>query len=222
MKLYLLYLAIIPIFIVGCAVEKQSFLPDMEPTENQRVEQACGTVFPRGNWQFVHSIDFTMKNGSGGTVVGVTTLSENGIECALITVEGLTLFDAAFRAGKSFHVRRAVPPFDNPDFARGLIGDIRAIFQPPLNRSVRVGQLADASPTCRYVDTNRVVDVLPDVEGCWQIKSYTPDLIMNRSIIGKSCRKKGTSLIPDYLELKSYGHSGYTLKMTLISADNIK
>ena len=67
-----------------------------------------------------------------------------------------------------------------------------------------------------------MVDVLPDVDDCWQIKSYTPDLTMDRSIVGRSCRKKGSSLIPDYLELKTYGQTGYTLKMTLITADNFK
>jgi hypothetical protein len=63
---------------------------------------------------------------------------------------------------------------------------------------------------------------LPEVDGCWQIKSYTSDLVMNRSITGLSCRKRGPSRIPDHILLKTYGQTGYTLKMTLISADNIK
>jgi hypothetical protein len=45
---------------------------------------------------------------------------------------------------------------------------------------------------------------------------------MNRSIAGLSCRKRGFGRIPDYILLKTYGQTGYILKMTLISADNIK
>ncbi len=55
--------------------------------------------FPKGRWQFVHSIDFTMGDGAGATVVGVITLNEKDIECALFTLEGLTLFEAVFPPG---------------------------------------------------------------------------------------------------------------------------
>lgn len=221
MKLYLFYLVVIPIFVVSCAAEKQFLLPDLEIIEKTKGKNDCATIFPQGNWQFVHSIDFTMGDGKGATVVGVTTLSEKSIECALITVEGLTLFEAISRADKGFEVRRAVPPFSSSDFAKGLLRNIRAIFRPPPGRDVKIGKLADA-PACRYADTEKVTDVLLDINDCWQIKSYTSDLIMDRTIVGQSCRKKGLSLIPDYLELISYGQDAYTLKMTLISADNFE
>lgn len=226
MKFYTFFLLFILFFLVACATDPQLRLPEITTAEDGQEKDICADVFPQGNrgkWQFVHSIDFTMKNGSGTTVVGVTTLDGNDIESALVTVEGLTLFEANFRHDKSFEIKRAIPPFDNPEFANGLINDIRAIFQPPPGIQMQTGQLAGAVSTCRYVQVDGgVVDVLPDIDGCLQIKRYNPDLILERSIIGKSCREIGSSLIPNYIELKTFGRTGYTLKMTLISADNFK
>jgi hypothetical protein len=240
MKIHLLFLSAILFGIVGCAAETQYRLPELTGVEDGREIDACAAVFPigesggyggKGRWQFVHSIDFTMKDGSGATVIGVTSLCGKNIECALMTVEGLTLFEAVFSHDESIEVRRAVPPFDRPEFAAGLINDIRAIFQPPPG-SVETGQYqlqpqpAGVTSVCRYRDGSNgvvgVVDVLPEVDGCWQINSYTSDLVMKRSITGLSCSKRGFSRIPDHILLKTYGQTGYTLKMTLISADNLK
>jgi hypothetical protein len=88
---------------------------------------------------------------------------------------------------------------------------------------MQTGQLAGAASVCRYEEVGGgVVDVLIDNYGCLQIKSYNPGLVLERSITGQSCREIGSSLIPDYILLKTFGRTGYTLKMTLISADNFK
>ncbi len=61
----------------------------------------------------------------------------------------------------------------------------------------------------------------PMLMAAGRLKSYNPNLVLDRSIIGRSCRKIGSGLIPDTIELKTFGRTGYTLKMTLISADII-
>ncbi|GAB6193521.1 hypothetical protein [Desulfocastanea catecholica] len=227
MKPFSLFFSVLLFGLVACAAETQLRLPQLIGAAEGLGENGCAAVFPQENRQFVHAIDFTMQDGSGTAVVGVTSLNDDDIACALVTVEGLTLFEAVFRHGRSFQVKRAVPPFDKPAFAQGMIGDIRAIFQPPPGRGSR-GQVLLPAPAagltavCRYEDpAGGVVDVLPDVDGCWQIRSYTPDGTMNRAIVGRSCRVQGTGLIPDLIELKTYGRTGYTLKMTLIRADTI-
>ncbi len=230
MTKFFLCLLLLTSLMSSCAAEKQLLLPELAnvpgayDARTKQGAQACAKVFPQGNWQFVHAIDFSMRDGSGTTVVGITTLNGKDMSCALVTVEGLTLFAADFHQDNSFEIRRAVPPFDSTDFAKGLMADIRAIFQPPAGSSkAQQGQLAGTTPVCRYTDADGgVVDVLPNVDDCWQINSYTPALVMNRSIVGQSCRKKDAISIPDYLELKTYGQTGYTLKMKLISADKIK
>lgn len=221
MKLQLLYISVLLVCLAGCATPPQSRLPELTATGYGQKSHDCAAVFPEGKWQFAHTIDFTLGDGSGTPVIGITSLNGKDIDVALITVEGLTLFDAVFYRNGGTEVRRAVPPFDGPEFAKGLIGDIRAIFQPPTG-TMAMGQVAGVNSACRYTSAaGRVVDVLPDGD-CWQIKSYTSELIMDRSIVGRSCKKKGSSLIPDYLLLKTYGQTGYTLKLTLITADTFK
>lgn len=190
MKLQPLYISVLLVCLAGCATPPETRLPELTATGYEQELHGCAAVFPEGNWQFAHIIDFTLGDGSGTPVIGITSLNGTDIDVALITVEGLTLFDAAFHYDGGTDVRRAVPPFDGPEFAQGLIGDIRAIFQPPTG-SMAMGQVAGVTSACRYTSAaGRVVDVLPDVSDCWQIKSYTSDLIMDRSIVGRSCKKK--------------------------------
>jgi hypothetical protein len=222
MTRHLLSVPVLLFCLVGCAAAPQPRLPELTGAADGQGKEICAAVFPEGKWQFAHAIDFAMKDGSGTPVIGVTSLTGSDIDCALITVEGLTLFEAVFHHDGSIEVRRAVPPFDGPDFAKGMISDIRAIFQPPTG-SMRIGQAAGKTPVCRYVGGDgSVVDVLPAAGDCWQIKSYTAKGTMDRSIVGRSCQKIGSSLIPDYLELKTFSQTGYTLKMTLLTADNFK
>jgi hypothetical protein len=206
--------------LTGCAAEKRMYLPDITVTEVLQEQTDCSSVFPQGEWQFVHSIDFTRPSGEGTTVVGITTLSNDMIKSALVTVEGLTLFEADFFKDNSFSVHRAVPPFDSSGFAEGMMHDIRAIFQPPEGDMIQKGRIPKGIAICRYTDAKGwVTDILPNIDDCWQITSYTPDRIMNHSITGRSCIEKGSARIPEYLELQTYGMTGYTLKMTLLRAD---
>ncbi|MFA6499045.1 MAG: hypothetical protein WCV64_06900 [Desulfurivibrionaceae bacterium] len=197
-------------------------MPELTAIGDARRATACESIFPRGHWQFAHAIDFSMQDGSGGTVIGVTSLSEDEIACALMTIEGLTLFEAVSKKGEGLEVRRAVAPFNKPAFAEGLMADVRAIFLPPAAINIRHGWLDNNVPVCRYTGIDgRTTDILPATDDCWQIKTYTSELVMDRSIVGYSCQKKENSLIPEHLELKGFTNSGYTLKMTLIHAENL-
>lgn len=214
-------LAILVLSLVACAAQKPMRLPELTASKDVQSDTACESVYPRGHWQFVHAIEFFMQDGSGGTVLGVTSLAGDEITCALMTVEGFTLFEAVSRKGEPLEVRRAVPPFDKPAFAEGLLDDVRAIFLPPAVKNIQYGQLGDKALVCRYAGADgRITDILPSADGCWQIKTYTPELRMDRSIVAQSCKKRGNSLIPEHLELTGFRNSGYTLKMTLIQAEN--
>ncbi len=212
-------LLILLLGLSACAARQQLSLPQL--TADAGEVKGCESVFPQGRWQFVHAIDYFMANGSGSTVIGVTSLAGDEISCALMTVEGLTLFEAVDRP-KGLEVRRAVPPFDKPAFAEGLMADVRTIFRAPAPATMQYGRAAGNIPTCRYTGVDgRIIDILPGADGCWQIRSYSANHTMNRSVTGRSCRKKGASLIPEHLELRGFGHTDYTLKMTLIQAENL-
>ncbi len=210
-------------FLVSCAAENPQRLPDLAAAGDRQENPACAEFFPSGSWQFVHSIVFSTENGAGSTVIGVTSLTGTTLESALITVEGLTLFEAVYRDDNSFEIQRAVPPFDRPGFATGLVRDARAVFQPPAGNVMRAGKLADGTPVCRYTGADgRITDIVTGGEACLQIQSYSSGQLLDRSIVGTSCRKIGSVLIPENIELKTFGPSAYTLKMTLIRADQIQ
>jgi len=197
-------------------------MPALTVSEDVSGAKGCEAVYPQGRWQFVHSIDFSMQDGSGGTVIGVTSLAGDEITCVLMTIEGFTLFEAANQEGKGLAVKRAVSPFDKPAFGEGLMGDVRLIFVAPSPQTMRYGHSADNTPVCRYTGIDgRTLDILPATDDCWQIRTYTSALVMDRAIVGRSCQKMGDSLIPEHLELKGFGQAGYTLKMTLINAENL-
>ncbi|XCN74869.1 MAG: hypothetical protein Q3M24_09050 [Candidatus Electrothrix aestuarii] len=190
---------------------------------------ACTAIFPQGAWQFVHSIDFTLKHGGGSTVIGVTSLSPDSLECALVTPEGFTLFSGTLDQKNNFKITRAVPPFDKPSFAQGLLEDLQAIFRKPVGE-LQQGALGEPpAPVCRYhTSDKRVTDILPDknAETCWQVRNYAPDQKLTRSITARSCQTteagSGLDSIPQDLELQTYGATGYLLKMHLISAEHLE
>jgi hypothetical protein len=211
------------ITLAGCAPQKPLYMPELAATGNEAGHNACAAVFPRGRFQFVHSIEFAMADGPASTVIGVTSLAGDEISCALMTVEGLTLFAAVFKTGAEPEVRRAVPPFDRPGFARGLMDDVRTVFAQPPAEDVLYGILADNTPVCRSTAADgQITDIMPTGDGCWRITTYTPELVIDRSVVARSCRKNGGALIPDYLELTGFGREKYTLKMKLITAEELR
>jgi len=178
------------------------------------LKKKCAAVYPQGKWQFVHTIEFFMADGRSSSVIGVTVLDESSLSCALMTVEGFTLFEA--RLTDRLEVDRAVPPFDRPGFATGLMEDVRALFLHPEVSEVRCGRLDDDTKSCRMTGPDgEVTDILPLENGCWQIKTYNSGQLI-RTITARSCRSVDSTVIPAELELTVPGPAGYTLKMTLI------
>ena len=211
------------LLLCSCASEHpgrlQPLAPDpMRPLEQAELKKKCAAVYLQGKWQFVHAIEFSMAGGGGSSVLGVTVVDGNSLSCALMTVEGFTLFEA--RLTDRLEVDRAVPPFDRPGFAEGLMEDVRALFVRPEGSGVRYGRLADGAESCRMTGPDgAVTDILPLENGCRQIKTYDAEGLLTRTITGRSCRKAGSTVIPEALELTVPGPAGYTLKMTLLSVD---
>jgi len=208
-----LFLASLALLLAGCA----SAVPLMTPLAPTADDQ-CQAVYPVGDWQFVHAIEFTMAEGGRGTAIGITTLRQGDIDCALLTVEGLSLFEANQSRQGGLDIRRALPPFDRPGFAAGLFDDVRTIFFPPAAASVVHGVIG-RERVCRHSFADgRVTDVLPQRDGCWQIRTYRQGRD-ERSLQAGSCRVVEGARIPEYLELRGRGPSGYTLRMTLVRAE---
>lgn len=211
---------IVALLVTSCALSTRETLPKLVPAPDPtKSRQQCAAVFPRDRWQMVHAIAFRMADGSKGNALGVLVLDDRKIRCALMTVEGLTLFEARATGEETPEVLRALPPFDNRDFATGLMRDVRTIFQPPPG-VVQYGTLANGTPVCRYARGPGVTDILPQADGCWQIQTFD-DQTNLRTINARSCRPVESEVLPHFLELTAAGPAGYTLNLRLISAERL-
>ena len=207
--------------LLGCSSVQQT-PPALTPLRPVPTPLTCADFFPQGDWQYVHAIRFRLASGGGGSAIGVVVLTSRDIRCALTTVEGLTLFEARARGTGPVEILRALPPFDQQQFAENLLKDIRTLFVPPLG-VVRQGQLADKARVCRYETADgETADLMETRDGCWRLQTYNPDPQRNRSVRAYSCEYTSQSgLMPSQLELIAPGRTGYTINMRLISAQRL-
>jgi len=208
------------LLVTSCAGGQGKPLPNLVRTSGvTQLEQQCTALFSQGRWQMVHSIAFRMADGTTGNALGVLVLDGQEIECALMTVEGLTLFAAHSSGEENLEVLRALPPFDNLEFASGLMRDVRTLFRPPPG-AAQYGTLADGTPVCRSTEDDKVTDILPQADGCWRMHTYS-EQTRTRTITAQSCRPVASAILPHALELIGSGPAGYTLNLRLISAEPI-
>jgi hypothetical protein len=206
--------------VVSCSLHNREPLPEIiRSCEVTPALPQSPVAFPSGRWQFVHSISFHPAQGGDGTAIGVLVLDNQEIHCVLMTVEGLTLFEARSMEDGPIEIIRAVPPFDNQEFAVGLMGDVRTIFQKPQGL-VESGGLADGSPVFRYSAAGRETDILPQEDGCWTMHTYSEQVRVG-TIRTRSCRMIDSVSIPEDIDLVSNGPVGYALHLHLISAEKL-
>jgi len=207
------------LLLSSCASPDRQSMPQLLAMAGKNPRPVeCAKIFPTGHWQLSHVITFALAGGSG-TAVGVLVLNGEETRCALVSVEGLTLFAAQATGSSAPEVTRALPPFDQPGFAEGLMRDIRTIFlYPPGN--AEYGQLADGTPVCRYTDLPAVTDILLEEDGCWSIATYSGQT-RTRLIRARSCRMIGSTAVAEELELVATEPAGYTLNLQLISAEHL-
>jgi hypothetical protein len=131
-----------------------------------------------------------------------------------MTLEGFVLFEAVDNG--EVIVKRAFGPFDNPEFAKGVMRDIRLIFLAPEGEMQTAGKFADATEGCRYrTDDNRFIDLIGTADGRWQIQQYEP----RKTVLFDAVDQRGLS---PKLTLEAGGKASYTLVMNLIDAISLQ
>lgn len=227
---------LVAMLMPSCAVERMQVLPEFaSSTDTAEARAACAACFPKGRWQFVHALGFDMAGGFSGNALGVVALNGDDIKVVLMTVEGLNLFEAGSASRDNLEVSRAVPPFDKPGFAQGLMRDVRSIFQRPAG-ALATGTLPGDLPACRYEGEGEISDLVVQTDGCWRLETYQPQVaalsedetvppparpVLTRRITTASCQAAGKTIIPQILELTAPGPEGYSLTMRLISAERL-
>jgi hypothetical protein len=190
-------------------------MPPIQPTDadrQSRMEARCRSIFPEGRWQLVHTINACLHRGYQATLTGVIILStaDSQVHCVLMTLEGFVLFEAVDNGEVA--VKRAFGPFDNPEFAKGVMRDIRLIFLAPEGEVQAAGNFAAGTEGCRYrTDDNRFVDVISESDGSWRIQQYDP----LKTVVIDAVDQRGLS---PKLTLEADGKASYTLAMTLVDA----
>jgi hypothetical protein len=180
--------------------------------------EGCNRIFPAGKWQLLHSIEADLPGGRNSVMMGLTVLSSRlrSNRSVIMSLEGFVVFDGEFNQGLKVH--RALPPFDSPGFAEGLMEDIRLIFFKPEGPAAECGILTDGSTVCRYKNPDGgVVDIVFRSTGTFEALRYDRKQRLTR-IVRIPVDARSAAGLPQTIELTAQGKQAYKLVMTLLEA----
>jgi hypothetical protein len=180
--------------------------------------ERCNRIFPAGKWQLLHSIEADLPGGRHSVMMGLTVLSSRlrSNRSVIMSLEGFVVFDGEVNQGLKVH--RALPPFDSPGFAEGLMEDIRLIFFKPEGPAAECGILTDGSTVCRYKNPDGgVVDIVLRSTGTCKSLRYDREQRLIRIVRIPADARTGDEM-PQTIELTAHGKQSYKLVMTLLEA----
>jgi hypothetical protein len=198
-------------------------LPAITPGEQAPagIETICRDAFPRQAWRMVHTIETDFPGGRKGVMMGVVALvpAENTVACALLSIEGLRLFEA--HDDGTLTIRRALPPFDRPALAEGMMRDIRLLFFPPQGPLLLNGRMPSGDPGCRYALADGYQDIVRKPSGEIVIQRYDRDYRLTHRVDITRCQPDsaaGREAIPCQIHLEAFQPTHYRLDLDLIEA----
>jgi hypothetical protein len=180
--------------------------------------EECNRIFPAGRWQLLHSIEADLPGGRRTVMMGLTVLSSRlrSNRSVIMSLEGFVVFDGEVNQGLRVH--RALPPFDSPGFAEGLMEDIRLIFFKPEHQAAECGKLTDGSIVCRYkYPDGGIVDIVLRSNRTCELRRYDLKQRLIRIVRVPADARTGDGM-PQTIELTAQGEQTYKLVMTLLEA----
>jgi hypothetical protein len=205
-------LVLLALFAVSCLTLPAIKLP-VPQAESQVL--TCPSPFLKEPYRLVHAIEVRLRGDTKSAILGVTIAdpADRFISCAIMTAEGLVLFEA--QANPTLKIIRALPPFDSADFALNMIDDIKLIFFVPEGEREQIGTLADGSTICRWrPEGGYWIDVIARQPEGIEINKYSAFGGLKRRI--KLNRTEDN--VYSRIELKANEFFNYSLIMTLIEA----
>ena len=197
-------------------------LPEIRPSAlpgQADIRERCRSFFPNGPHALTHVIEARLPDESRMSAMGVVLVdpSRQLIHSVIMTVEGFVLFDARHQGGLTVH--RAVGPFASPDFAEGIMADVRMVFLPPPGRLTAAGLLENGFSVCRYEDdTGGVRDVLAGRDFAWAVHQYSGSHSLSHRVGAYSRNAAG---FPERIEISRHDFPRYGLRLTLLQAERI-
>jgi hypothetical protein len=178
--------------------------------------------FVQQPWRLVHSIESRWPDGGQGFMLGVLNIDPltGSLDCAVLSLEGLLLFQARYADGQ-LTVARALPPFHHPQMAARMLEDIRLIFLAPSDRVVEQGLGPDGRWTRRYESSLGTIDVSGTDDEHYTIRRFDAHHRLQRQVELATCRSPGTAgtePVPCRITLKARGPGAYRLEMVLTEA----
>ncbi len=202
--------ALVAASMVSCAGRRHIRFTPVDPA-------LCRLPFADRACRYVYSLHAELPGGARMTamIVTVTDPASDMLQAAIVTLEGLVVFDAQV-SGQSMQVHRALPPFNRKRFAVGFMRDVQFIFMLPADQPAITGMLDDGASVCRYHDVqNATVDVIVRTVGGCDVEQY--------SRYGKKIRSLKMSAlqhdIPGMMKFSAFRPKPYALSMRLISVE---
>lgn len=208
---------------VGLATAGCASLPRINPAAaaaRSRLAARCSDLLPERPLRAVHAIAAELPFAGASSLLGVSLIDPAGqrLRAVLVSVEGLTLFDAsAGPAGLRIH--RAVPPLDDPDFGPGLVADVALLLLQPAGEPIAVGRREDGRGVCRFRGAaGGWVDLLPATAAApARIERWGADRRLYRSAV--LSRQRDPHGLARRVELTAPGLAGYRLLLDLVEAE---
>jgi hypothetical protein len=199
---------------LGCA-----HLPELMPLVegSKAAAEKCRNAYPRQPWRASHTIFATLPFGGHGALVGVTAVDPAGLHAVLLSPEGISLFDGLQNnrnpLDPELRVDRAVPPFDRPAFAAGLMADVGHAFLPPAGEPTAIGRNQTGATVCRWIpERGDSTDVQLGPDGSWAIRTFRGTRLSREiSLLGTPANGHFPLVV-----LAVPGVGGYRLEMRLV------
>ncbi len=181
----------------------------------------CHAVGPTRALRAVHTLEARLPLGQTSAMLGVSAADplRGRLRAALVSAEGLTLFEGLRGDGGRIRVLRALPPLDGPDFGPALLDDVALVLLAPRGPTLRMGRLETGEAVCRApVRSARwpggVLDVLPEAaDGGAALRLYDGDERLVREVHLAGRLPSG---LYQRMRLEAFGPGGYRLDLTLL------
>lgn len=185
-------------------------------------DAACAAVFPQGDWQLLHAIEAKPPGMSKQTFLGLSQISstQRTAHCVMMTLEGMILFEADYDG--TIKIERAVPPFDRPGMAQGIIDDLRLIFFTPDISVAQVGISENDTRICRYIAADATYDIEIKSADQWTVRRYNASGRKIRTLHPVTDKGRSPRGMPRQIVLEAHGAAGYRLTLSLIEAEQLE